>query len=495
MVVLSSGPLRAEPIDWSAVHRETMAGIDQLYNMNIDSAERTFHHVTVLAPGDPRGYFFLSMISFYRYNLEGNEFDLNRFLSLSDTVIGVCEHLIDQDDNNAQAHFFLGGIYGYRGLAHQRNGSMMKAVNDGRKGYASLEDALDKDSTLYDAYMGLGVFRYYLAKAPRSLSWILKVLGFGGDIKEGIASVRLAATRGTYSRVEATYFLAQFLFNEHQDDEAFHLMDLLTEKYPDNTLFLVLEAEWYRRRSMLSKAYALARKALAIQQSKNLKFAGEFTYSTLAGIQFTLNDFLGAQDSYRIYMATVSNKAFVTNFVLYRSGLSEEIVGNRTRARELYHMAKTPADKNNEFEGYYLHRCQALDEHPLSPAESLLVSGSNEMSQEHYEAAKVQLEYALGCVGMDTNLQSRILYALQLTLFELSQFQNSVSAGQKAIACLPTRETWVPPHAWFKIGQAEAKLGETEEARAAFRRVDNYDGYDYQNRLESQTEDELKRLP
>jgi tetratricopeptide (TPR) repeat protein len=159
-VLVLPAALSSQPTDWATVHELTVRGIDQLYNLEMEQAERTFDEVIRMAPNDAHGYFFKGMIHFWIFSLNKDPKAYARFFELADRVIAISERERARDKNDVVATFFLGGIYGYRGLAHQRNGSMLKAAWDGRKGYSLLKDAVTAKPDLYDAQMGFGLYSY-----------------------------------------------------------------------------------------------------------------------------------------------------------------------------------------------------------------------------------------------------------------------------------------------------------------------------------------------
>lgn len=124
-LVLLASASRGQSIDWAEVHNVTVRGIDRLYNLDIEQASATFDSVRRMAPGDPRGYFFGSMVHFWLYTLTRNESEYTSFLKASEDVITVCENLLDQNEDDPISRFYLGGIYGYRGLAHQARKSVV----------------------------------------------------------------------------------------------------------------------------------------------------------------------------------------------------------------------------------------------------------------------------------------------------------------------------------------------------------------------------------
>ncbi len=137
-----------KPIDWRAVHEISSRGIDRFYRLETDAAIQDFDSVARMAPGDPRGYFFKCIIHFSLYALERDREQFDAFMKESDRVIAVCEQLLDNNGNDATAKFYLGGIYGYRGMMWQTEGSLIKAVTEGRKGYLYLEEVVDEKPDL-----------------------------------------------------------------------------------------------------------------------------------------------------------------------------------------------------------------------------------------------------------------------------------------------------------------------------------------------------------
>jgi hypothetical protein len=92
------------------------------------------------------------------------------------------------------------------------------------------------------------------------------------------------------------------------------------------------------------------------------------------------------------------------------------------------------------------------------------------------------------------DIQVRALYGLQQSQFEADSLAGAAATAHQLLALQPANEVWIIPHAWFKLGQTYAKEGRIADARAAFSRVDDYDDYDFQERLEGQVKEERKKL-
>jgi len=490
LVAFESG---AETTDWEKVHESTLRGIHLLYNLEIDRAEEVFDSVSRMAPGDPRGSFFQSIVHFYLYSLNRDQKELSAFLRESDEVIAICENLLDRNERDARTKFYLGGICGYRGLAYHSDGSYLNAARDGRKGYLLLEEAVNEDATLYDAHMGFGLFRYLLAKLPKSMRWILSVAGLTGDREGGLASLRLAAEKGTYTRTEAKLYLSQFLFAEGQQDTAVQCLNELRTAYPENTLFTVLYAFWQHRLNNLDEAMKAASTAVELNKRKKIHYGEELAYSTLGSVYFTLNDFDNAKTYYTLYMQMTNNDERTPGYTFLRAGLACEIAGDRETALKIYRRMKTP-DTDRTWDAQNYRRGQELLRRPLTGAEILLVKGGNEHAQKKYaEAIRTCNEVVRNASGNE-EIQARALYTTQQAQFDAGQFADVLGTSNRILALKPVNELWVIPHALFLRGRANEQLGNIAGAREAFEKIKEFDEYEFQDRLEARVKEELEKL-
>jgi tetratricopeptide (TPR) repeat protein len=484
---------RSAAVDWERVHALTTEGIQRLYNLEIDEAIVAFDSVSRIAPADPRGPFFQSIVHFYLYGLNREEKELNAFLEESEHVIEICDRLLDQNENDATTKFYLGGIHGYRGLAHHTNGSYLKAAHDGRKGYLLLEEAISINPQMYDAQMGFGLFRYLLAKLPKSMRWILGALGFSGDLEGGLRSLRLAAEKGTYTRTEAKLFLAQFMFAEGKRDTALQLLNELRRQYPENTLFLVLYSFWQHRLDNLDEAMTAARAAIELNNRKQIKYGEELAYSTLGSIYFTKNDFANAAANYRLYMTMTRNDERTPNRTFFRAALAMEIVGDRTTAVVLYKKIREVDNPDRLWDARHYRRVRELLTRPLSESEILIVKAENESSLGKFAASSALYDEAFRKTN-NVELHARALYGMQQAQYDEKRYAESVETAKRLVALRPVGEAWAIPHGWYRLGLTYEKLGRVADARNAFERVRQYDDYDMQERLEERTAEELARL-
>jgi len=486
--------LRGQSVDAGAVHALTVQGIDLIYHLEFDSARVMFDRVIRLDPSDPRGYFFKGMVHFWIFTMNKDPGELQRFMALSDTVIQTAEAILDVDDDNALAKFYLGGAYGFRGLAHQRNGSIWDAVWDGRRGYLYLEEATEEDSMLYDAHMGFGLFKYLVAKVPSSYRWILSILGFSGDLEGGLRSLQMAADKGTYTRTEASFFLAQFLFVEDRREEAFRYLDRLLAQYPDNTIFLLSYAAWQNRLDSLDLALEAAERAIRINRQRDLRYGDELAYSLLSYILFIKNEFPRAKDNLLLYMEYSENKENISNWTYYTLGLCYDILGKRDSALAAYRRVAEVDDEDRARDTYYFRMARRRLAASLSHNDLILVRADNELSGERYDDARTLYDRLLRDNTIDDDLRAGALYGMMRVLSEKEDYEGVIRLSQELVSLKPVHERWLIPHGLWRAGRAYRELGRLEDARRTFEMIDDYDDYDFIESLERRVEEELDRL-
>jgi tetratricopeptide (TPR) repeat protein len=138
------------------------------------------------------------------------------------------------DGRDAWAHYYLGQVAGTKAIFKSRIGETLDAVFAGLAAKDHFEDALTHDSTLYDAYTGLGAYHFWRSQKTMFLHWIP---GVSDERELGIREHILAATRGTYTTDAARHGLLFCYMAEKRFDEAAAIADSLNAEFPANRVF------------------------------------------------------------------------------------------------------------------------------------------------------------------------------------------------------------------------------------------------------------------
>ena len=161
------------------------------------------------------------------------------FQTKSDAAIEAIEAWTEREPTSAEAWFYLGGAYGARAQWRVLREERLAAARDGKRIKNALEQALDLDPSLTDAYFGIGLYHYYADVAPaafRMLRWVLLLPG--GDRLEGMREMLRARSEGQLLQSEADYQLHRiYLWYEKQPQRALQLLRNLRDRHPKNPLF------------------------------------------------------------------------------------------------------------------------------------------------------------------------------------------------------------------------------------------------------------------
>ena len=181
------------------------------------------------------------LLDYESYTLSGYQ-----FFSLANDLIDLLKRKEknSKSEQKAKILFYMGNVYGGKGLISAKIGKWMPAVSDALTSVSLLEKAKKLDPTLYAAYLGLGVFNYYLSQ---NLKWV----PFLGDkTKEGIEAIETATKAKFPFNYAAQNTLAWILIEQNQYKRAETIVDEVLEDYPDNTIFLRIKARlalWTQR--------------------------------------------------------------------------------------------------------------------------------------------------------------------------------------------------------------------------------------------------------
>ncbi len=160
---------------------------------------------------------------------------------------------IHTNPKDAWAYLFLGNSYGYLAVYDGKRGEFWSALRNGLKAESSLRRAIQSDSTLYDAYLGLGSYYYWSSVITKNFNWLPF---FSDKRKEGIEFLKISATKSTFSKEASINALVWVYINEGWYPLAIRHSQDMCERYPSGKLFLWALASAQYRSGDWEGAYA-----------------------------------------------------------------------------------------------------------------------------------------------------------------------------------------------------------------------------------------------
>jgi tetratricopeptide (TPR) repeat protein len=236
-----SARINAQNYDWVKHDSLVKAGINQIYGIEFDKAEKTFDAVTREYPTHPSGRFFKAMTTWWRILLDiDNESMDDKFFNQLEEVIEMCDGILDKNNKNVDAMFFKGGSLGFRGQLRAIRESWFKAALDGKDGLNLVFKSYELNPKNVDVQLGFGIYHYYADVIPARYPAVKPFMVFfpKGDRLKGLKELENVAWNGRYTRIESRNFLMKLNFQfEEKMDEARRWAKILLTDFPNNPFF------------------------------------------------------------------------------------------------------------------------------------------------------------------------------------------------------------------------------------------------------------------
>jgi Flp pilus assembly protein TadD len=472
-------------IDWGRVHTVTMDAINDLYNLRYAEAEKHCNEVIQLAPGDPRGHFFKAMIYYKQYNSNKNDTAYKKFIHYSEKLVKTCEALLERNEKDDKALFYMGGILGYRGLTRYFRKDMTGAVWDGKKGFDYLEEALELDPANTDAQMGFGLMNYLVSQAPSYLSPALKLAGLSGDRVKGLKQLENAAARGIYTRAEARLWLSDFYSGEDNATRSNYHLSAFVSQYPENY--------WQRLQLAQLNLYSLHKCSEAIAQYTQLLERTKTSNSDAAEARAWAQFGLGTANQYLnnfpeairwLEMCASSDVARqYTSEIRYQIGLCYELNGNRKEAEVHYRQAGT-------FEPARIKLGKPMTKEDIagSKLDNLLRAGE-------FDRVISSVDSLLDVASAPpAHNRAFLQYCAGRANFEKGSYRAAADRFRNILSLSLQEDTWLLPHAAYRLGLSNLKLNDKPAAKQSFEKGLSYREYDNEESLRQRLERELDKL-
>lgn len=256
----------------------TPAILDNIYSGRTDIATTQAKQLQQQYPENPLGYLLEAEALWWKIWCASAEFKYGMtmarhrekleadqpYLDLTTKAYKLAEESIHKHDSG-EMRLYAGMADGLAARLYGLRGESRASARAGVRARENFLKALALDPTLVDAYMGLGLYNYYVD----TLSGLARVLRFfmgipGGSKQEGIRQLQRAIAGGQLSPPLARFYLALDLHNYDQKyEEALEVIGPLVEKYPENPAFQLMQGDLYARLHREAQAEACYQAAAA----------------------------------------------------------------------------------------------------------------------------------------------------------------------------------------------------------------------------------------
>lgn len=268
------------------------SGLEALYNLDYDKAQREFKELDRLYPASPAGPQLLAARLWIKtlyesrrlqaslYSSEGfyssgdDKVDpkiIAEFRNLSREAKRRAEFALKQNPKDVDALDWLAVIEGLKASFEEAvERRHFAALKDGNDAVDHHREVLKLDPTRVDANLTLGLYEYAVASLPLPVKMVVGVVGFRGSKRKGLQLVERVSQEGRWSRDDAKTLLIVLYTREKRYNDALAFARELMAKYPRNYLFrleaadaLVSQAEVERKNKNIEAAVKAEKEAFA----------------------------------------------------------------------------------------------------------------------------------------------------------------------------------------------------------------------------------------
>jgi tetratricopeptide (TPR) repeat protein len=217
-------------------------GLYWLYQLQYDKALAAFDRYSRQYPDDPAGPFYRAgthwwhLAQNFDYPLPDIQKAFDNEVSITINKAKALAESSEDPKVKARSYLYRGGAEGLKGRWLVTQKQWVKAYFAGKNGSHFLRLAVRYDPTLYDAYLGLGIYDYF-TDTFGGVQKALAALLVRGDRKRGIQQLELAVEKAPHARVEAMIFLIEiYTSEEHQPAKALPITKQLRTEFPQSPL-------------------------------------------------------------------------------------------------------------------------------------------------------------------------------------------------------------------------------------------------------------------
>jgi tetratricopeptide (TPR) repeat protein len=241
------------------------SGLDALYNIDYDKAERDFKEIVKLIPNHPGGYQLLAARVWIKTlyesrRLQGSLYSSETFYSSGDDKVDpkivtefrnltreakrLAEAKLKQDPRNIEARDFLANTEGLKASFEEAvERRHFAALRDGNDAVNHHREVLKLDAKYIDAQITIGLYEYVVGSLPLGIKIIAGATGFRGSKKRGLAMLEQVAKEGRWAQDDAKTVLILLYRREKRFADVLKLTRELSAKYPRNYLLRIETAD------------------------------------------------------------------------------------------------------------------------------------------------------------------------------------------------------------------------------------------------------------
>ena len=241
------------------------SGLDALYNIDYDKAQRDFKEIVQLFPNHPGGYQLLAARLWIKTlyesrRLQGSLYSSESFYASGDDKVDpkivtefrnltrearrLAEAKLKQEPKNIEALDFLANTEGLKASFEEAvERRHFAALRDGNDAVNHHRQVLKLDPKYIDAQITIGLYEYVVGSLPLPVKILAGATGYRGSKKRGLAMLEQVAREGRWAQDDAKSVLVLLYRREKRFEDLLKITRELSAKYPRNYLLRLETAD------------------------------------------------------------------------------------------------------------------------------------------------------------------------------------------------------------------------------------------------------------
>lgn len=211
-----------------------LQGIELTINNQFDQAIELYSKFVETYPDHPIGYFYIAA-AVQAKMLDAEDYESREiFYTAINRSIALADSLIQIDKNNGWIYFYYGSGLLYRSFMKSKESKWFSAYRDASRGVKYLERAVEEDSSIIEAYLGIGSYKYWKSARTNFLTWLPFI---SDEREEGLSLIRKAIRDGIFVKWVGRDQLCWVLLDRGDYQEALDIAMQNCEAFPDSRFF------------------------------------------------------------------------------------------------------------------------------------------------------------------------------------------------------------------------------------------------------------------
>ncbi|KAF0152835.1 MAG: tetratricopeptide domain-containing protein [Ignavibacteria bacterium] len=460
-------------------------GMNEAYNFQFESAEKTFNRILEIKPNSPEGYYRISQMHFWIFLGSRDEGEYQTFLKFADLAQEKIDAVLDKNPKDLNTKYLAANLASFRAMAQATSNQSVDAFWYSKKAVSQFEEIIKANPKYYDAYLGVGLFDYAMSFVPDFLKWAVNLTGLSSDKERGFRYIKTALRKGNNVKTEAAFHLSK-IYNDYlaEYDSGYVILQDLTAKYPRNGLFAYQSAVSLIKAKKLDRALTVLDRVIQLN-NKHVPQITALAYYRRGEIYFKKNQFRTAIRNYTKFLELTKELDFI-GIAALNTALAYKMLGDEAEYKTYLDMAGN--GNLDLFEDTYaMQKKEQYQNQVISNTELKLVRMRNRIYSGNYKTVYDSLNVELPKIdNKDTKALAQIYLAKAAS--NLKKHEEVEELCNQLAEVSLSSDKWIKPMASLLNAKAKFALGDKTSAKELLLDAEEENDYDFRDYIQSQIE-------